>query len=103
MALATGILWSFIWRVLFFSLFNIILAAGAGYAVGEVISLSVNRKRGLGLQIIAGVAVFLSYGVRNIFLVGSLGGGLLLSLSLFSIFQLIALGLGIFIAVTRLR
>ncbi|MFQ5826147.1 MAG: B-box zinc finger protein, partial [Dehalococcoidia bacterium] len=68
MALATGILWSFIWRVLFFSLLNIILAAGVGYGIGEVIGLSVNRKRGRGLQLIAGVAVFLSYVVRNAFL-----------------------------------
>ena len=79
---------------------NLILAPGIGYTIGEVVSLSVNRKRGKGLAAIAGCAVIISY------LIGIFSPwGLNFSLSniLFLILDLVALGLGIFIAVTRLR
>ena len=98
MALATGIAWGLVGRFLYFFLFNFLLAAGVGYAVGEVISLAVNRKRGRGLQVIAGAAVFLSFLVKNVSLFGVLG-----VLFTFSFFNLLALALGIFVAVMRLR
>lgn len=79
---------------------NFLLAPAVGYAIGEVISLSVNRKRGAILAIIAGVAVALSYVVSILSPWG-------LSVGLFNIKHLIldivALGLGIFVAVNRLR
>ncbi len=103
MAVVTGFVWSLLRLFFFFSIFNIALAAGIGYAIGEVISRSVNRKRGRGLQIIAGIAVFLSLVARNSFAYGSVVSGLVYSFSLFDLFGLIALGLGIFMAVTRLR
>ena len=96
MAIVCGIVWGVINNFLPFFL-NLLLAAGAGYAIGEVVSLSVNRKRGRGLAAIAGFAVVISYLV-NIF---SLGG---LPFGLFGIaFALLALALGIFTAVNRLR
>jgi len=62
-----------------------------------VVSLSVNRKRGRGLATIAGLGVALSYGVSILLPWG-------ISLALFSIvLDLVALAIGIFVAVTRLR
>ena len=72
---------------------NFLLAPGAGYAIGEVVSLSVNRKRGTGLAVIAGIAVVISYLV-----------GILCPWGFsFSPLDLLALALGIFVAVTRVR
>ena len=97
MAIVCGAAWGAIeWVIPFFSL-NLLLAPGAGYAISEAVSLSVNRKRGTGLAIVGGIAVAISY-----FITFSFPGGL--PLSLFNIlYHLVALGLGIFIAVTRLR
>ncbi len=44
-----GALWGLLsWGIPFFYL-NILIAIGAGYAVGEAVTRSVNRKRGLGM------------------------------------------------------
>jgi len=93
MAIVCGVVWAVLGRLLPFFYLNLILAAGAGYAIGEVISLAVNRKRGKGLATIAGIAVVISYLV-SIFLPWGLR---------FWLFDLLALALGIFVAVTRLR
>ncbi len=93
MAIGLGIVWAVVGWFLRFPFLNLILAAGAGYAIGEIIGLSVNRKRGTGLAIIAGIAVATSYLV-SILLPWGFG---------FRLFDLLALALGIFVAVTRLR
>ena len=97
MAIACGAAWGLIeWLVPIFSL-NLLLAPAAGYAIGEVVSVSVNRKRGTGLAVLGGIAVALSYAVTHLF-PGAFHFGL------FSIiYHIIAVALGIFIAVTRLR
>lgn len=98
MALAIGVVWGMLWQILPFFYFNLLLAAGAGYAIGEVISLSANRKRGLGLQVIAGISLILCYLVSGIYLSPEIVAFALH----FSLYDLLALGLGIFIAITRL-
>ena len=100
MAIACGIAWAvvggFLLQSIHFS-FNLLLAPGVGYAIGEVISLSVNRKRGTGLATVAGIAVAISYLVSILF-------AWRLPFSLFHIvLDLLALALGIYVAVTRLR
>jgi len=101
MAIACGLVWGTVnwtlnWVIPPFS-FNLLLAPAAGYAIGEVVGLSVNRKRGMGLTIVAGAAVAISYLITFLF-----PGGF--PIGLFSIlYHLIALALGIFVAVTRLR
>ncbi len=96
MAIVCGAVWGVIdWLIPFFS-FNLLLAPAAGYAIGEVISLSVNRKRGTGLAVVAGIAVVISYLITFLFPGGSPFG-------LFILYHLLALALGIFVAVTRLR
>jgi hypothetical protein len=98
-AIVCGIVWGAIGSVLHFFYLNLLLAAGAGYVIGEVVSLSVNRKRGTGLAVIAGIAVVISYLV-SIFI--PWGAGFTFSI-LFLVINLVALALGIFVAVTRLR
>jgi len=93
MAIVCGIAWGLVRSFVPFILFNLLLAAGAGYAIGEVVSLSVNRKRGTGLAVVGGMAVVISYLV-SIFSPWGLSFGLL---------DLLALALGIFVAVIRLR
>ena len=63
MAIVCGIVWGVViglvpFRFIFL---NFLLAAGVGFAVGEVTSRSVNRKRGKGLATIAGIAVTIGY------------------------------------------
>ena len=93
MAIVCGIAWAVVGGFMRFFYLNLLIAAGAGYVIGEVISRSVNRKRGKGLATIAGIAVVISYLV-SIFSPWGLH---------FWLFDLLALALGIFIAVTRLR
>jgi len=97
MAIVCGAVWGVVRAFVPFILLNLLLAAGAGYAIGEVVSLSVNRKRGTGLAIVGGIAVPISYLasiIPNLFF--NFGAS-------FSLFDLLALALGIFIAVIRLR
>jgi hypothetical protein len=97
MAIAGGAVWGLIaWLVPMFFL-NLLLAAAAGYAIGEVTSLAVNRKRSTGLAVVGGIAVAISYAVTLFF-----PGGLPVGISSI-IYHIIVVGLGIFIAVTRLR
>ena len=99
-SVACGFLWGLIASLLNFFYLNLLLAAGFGFAIGEVISLSVNRKRGLMLAVIAGFAVVISYLVSIFspwgYSFASLNVGRL-------VLDLAALALGVYIAVTRLR
>jgi len=106
MAIICGIAWGAIeWVIPFFSL-NLLLAPAAGYAIGEVVSLSVNRKRGTGLAVVAGASVVISYIVSLWFVSFLLGIPFhwVFPFGPFNIlYHLLALALGIFVAVTRLR
>ncbi len=97
MAIVCGIAWGVVMGSVPFFYLNLLLAPGAGYAIGEVVSLSVNRKRGTGLAVVGGVAVAISYVVSILLLPFGF------HLSLFHILDLLALALGIFVAITRLR
>jgi hypothetical protein len=93
LSIACGLVWGFIQTFLFSSFFNFLIGAAVGYAIGEGISLSVNRKCGVGLSIIGGLGVTLSYLIG----VFSLGRGH------FSPFDIVAIGIGVFVCVARLR
>ncbi|MDD4876819.1 MAG: B-box zinc finger protein [Dehalococcoidales bacterium] len=101
-AIGYGIAWGVIEWIIPFLSFNLLLGPGAGYIIGEIISRSVNRKRGTGLAIIGGIAVTISYLIS---LQPPWGYGF----SFFSFnflhlaISIIALALGIYFAVTRLR
>jgi len=93
MAVICGLIWGMLDSLLGFFFFNIVLAAGIGYATSEVISLFVNRKRGPKLAIIASFAVTISYLISILLPWGSS----------FQLFDLLAIAVGIFMAVNRLR
>ncbi len=99
LALALGIAWSWLraW-VPYFGILGIFVAAGAGYLIGEAISRSINRRRGTVLQIIGGICFVLTYAVSNVEY--SSGSGLAFYFSPFSILALIV---GVVVAVSRLR
>jgi len=69
-----------------------LVALAVGYAAGELISLSVNRKRGAGLAWIAGGSVVAAFLISWLTLRFS-----------FDIFGLLFIFLGVFIAVQRVR
>ncbi|HET6477555.1 MAG TPA: B-box zinc finger protein [Dehalococcoidales bacterium] len=97
MALVTGVIWGVVNQFIPFFYLNLLLSAGVGYAIGEVVSLSVNRKRGRGLAVVAGTGVAISYLVSTLLFLG-------LPYGLFHIIiDILSLVLGIFVAVTRLR
>jgi len=97
MAIACGVAWGLVGALVPFFYLNLLLAPAAGYAIGEVVSLAVNRKRGRGLATVAAIAVVISYLVSLFFNWG-------LPFGLFHIILgLLALALGIFVAVNRLR
>lgn len=89
-AAAVGVCWAFIPLG---GLFSLLIGLAAGLVIGEVISLSVNRKRGRGLQAIGGASVLASYVISNLFHIGAF----------LNLYGLLALALGIIVAVVRLR
>jgi hypothetical protein len=93
LALACGILWGFLRSIMFSGYFNFLIAAALGYGIGEGISLSVNRKSGTGLSIIGGLALVIAYIISAF----TFGG------SSFNLFDIVAVIVGIFVTVTRLR
>jgi len=97
MAVVSGLLWGLANTFIPFFFLNLLIGAGVGYAIGEVVSLAVNRKRGRGLAAVAGAGVVVSYLV-SIFLPLGLPFGLFHIL-----FDIISVALGIYFAVARLR
>ena len=98
-AVVCGFAWWATYLVLpFLFILRFFIAAGVGYAVGKVISFSVNRKRGVGLAIIGGISAGLSFAIANVFMVTFFLGGLSSIL-----FSLLALAVTVFMAVIRLR
>ena len=86
-----GIAWGFIYDLLSYFYLYLLLAAAVGYAIGELISLSVNRKRGPILQAIAGSSMVVSFAVGYPFF------------DSFSLYFLFGLAIGLAIAIVRLR
>ncbi len=96
-ALISGIIWYLISHFVFYvSFFNIFLAAAVGYGIGQVISLSVNRKRGLSLKIIASTSVLIAY------LIGNHVAIPFHIILYFNLLNIIAIAVGIYLAIFRL-
>jgi len=96
MAVVIGLLWGFVTNYLPYIFLNLIIAAGLGYAVGEVTGLAVNRKRDIWLAVIGGAAFALSYVIR-IFSFGEVP-----TVGLDLAIDLAGLIIGIYLAVNRL-
>ncbi|GEM_PF-125036 len=118
LAFLASLVLGFIWASLpFRGYFSFIVSAGVGYALGELVSYAASRKSSVGLKIIAGASVVLCYlssvttpilatlvslnvfktaAFLNLFISGVVG---LLS----NPFAWLIVGIGVFVAVTRLR
>ncbi len=97
MAIATGLVWGLLRGLLPYIYVNLILGGGVGYAVGEVVSLAVNRKRGNWLALIGGLAIPASY-------LASIPFIMIFSYeAVFHPLDILAIAIGIFVAVLRLR
>ncbi len=92
-AIVCGIAWWAVERFSPFLYLNLLLASAVGYAIGEIISLSVNRKRGFSLIVIGSLAMVISYLV-TILMPHGFG---------FNLLDLLAVALGIAAVATRLR
>ena len=101
MGIGVGLVWGLIEWMLPSYLFTLILAGGAGWLIAEVVGRSVNKKRGTWLSILAGLAVLLAYGI--VFSIEAIAAGYL-NLSLMRlVISFVAAGIGVFIAVNKLR
>jgi hypothetical protein len=97
---ALGAAWYFIEHyVPFGGWFLFLIAAGIGYAVGEITSRAVNRKRGRGLQLAAAGGVIASYVVRSVILQPNAG----FIDAFVDLWGLLALLIGVVIAVGHFR
>jgi hypothetical protein len=96
-AVILGLVWGFISRFLPFIYINLLIAAGIGFAIGEVEGLAVNRKRGTGLAVIGGFGVAVCYAV-NILTFGNIPG-----FDVWLIIDIAGLAIGIYTAVNRLK
>ncbi len=101
MAIVTGVVWGIIESFLPFRFFTLIIGAGIGYAIGEVVSLSVNRKRSPWLAVIGSLGVVIAYGMT--FAVYMVRFGFVSFRGFGILFTLGAIAIGIYMAVNRLR
>lgn len=99
LGIVTGIVWGRLRSWLSFLYLDFILALLIGYAMGELVSLSINKRRGTKLQIVAGLAVVLSYIASRADLVN---GSIKIFVD-FNIWSLFALFVGVVAAINRLR
>jgi hypothetical protein len=97
LAVILGLAWGFISRFLPFIYLNLLIAAGIGFAIGEVTGRAVNRKRGTGLAVIGGLGVAVCYAV-NILTFGNIPG-----FDIWLIIDIAGLAIGIYTAVNRLK
>jgi len=98
--LGVSLVLGFIWLLVqiatpFLSFFNIILAGAVGFGIGETISRSVNKKRSLILKVIGGLCALVAFSIGNQLILAGF-------FSIFSIYNLIAVGAAVYVAVSRL-
>ena len=104
LALAGGVVWALLRGVPFASIITSIIV---GLAIGEGISRVANRKRGVGLQVIAAVSVIASSvvgkAIEAAFFYDLSGQGFMSYVLSVDLYLLLFLGVGVFYAVGRLR
>jgi hypothetical protein len=94
---ALGAAWGFLGKFFATGFFSLLIAAGIGWVIGEVTGLATNRKRGLWLAVIGGIAVVVCYGVYFFISGQQFGVGIGLAI------DIAAIVIGIVSAVSRLR
>ena len=101
-ALVVGAVAGAIWGVIPFGFIGLMVGGGAGYVIGEAVSIATNRKVGVQVQVLASAGVVLAFVVRGTILI-SLRNWEIDDILLRDMFGLLAFGLAIFVAVGRLR
>jgi hypothetical protein len=106
-ALAVGVVLGGLWGLLIpfgvFFFLGLILGLGVGYAVGEAVSLAANRKVGPVLQGVAAGGVVVAFLVRSAILASSFKGYSITDIVTGDLFGLIVVGIGVFVAIGRVR
>jgi len=103
MAIIMGVVWGFLRSYLggLGPIISVVIGYGIGYAMAEVTGLAVNRKRGVWLAVVGSVAVVICFSIT--YLVDFFRFGFI-SFDVYRlVFVLVAIGLGVFISVSRLR
>jgi hypothetical protein len=102
-AIVVGVAWAWLRiavQIPFFGLMTaLLLAAGAAYAIAEVVSRVINRKRGVPLQVIASACFVLSYLVSNVWI----SGNALTFFASFNLIDILIVIVGIAVCTARLR
>jgi hypothetical protein len=101
MAIVIGVVWGIIESQLPYRFFTILIGMGIGYAIGEVVSLAVNRKRGTPLAVIGSLGVILCFVITII--TDYFISGILVLGAMRIVFTLLAIAIGGYIAFNRLR
>ena len=102
-ALVVGAVAGAIWGVISVGFFGLLVGGGAGYMIGESVSIATNRKVGVQVQVLAGAGVVLAFVVRGAILASSLRGWDIEFILLRDLFGYLALALAMVVAVGRLR
>ena len=104
LAVAGGVVWALLRGIPFASIITSIIV---GVVIGEGISRVANRKRGVGLQVIAAISViasgFAGKAMQAAFFYDLSGQGFWRYVLSVDVFLLLFLGVGVFYAVGRLR
>jgi hypothetical protein len=100
-AIVIGIVWGIIDSYLPYRFFSLIVAAGIGYLIGEAISRSVNRKRGIMLAAVGVISVVISFAVT--YLVDFFRFDFIDYGAFRIVFTLISIAIAGYMATTRLR
>ena len=102
-AIVVGVAWAWLriaLQIPFFGLMTaLVLAAGAAYAIAEVVSRVINQKRGVPLQVIASACFVLSYLVSNVWI----SGNALTFFASFNLIDILIVIVGIAVSTARLR
>jgi hypothetical protein len=101
LAIAIGFLWGFIETLIPIYIFSLIIAGGIGWVIGEVVSLSVNRKRGTWLAVIGGAGMVVCYLMS--YTVDVIKSGFFGFAIYQSAYSVVGLAIGVYFAVNRLR
>jgi hypothetical protein len=97
LAIVVGFVWGALRTFLPFIWLDLLLAAGVGFVISELVGRAVNRKRGKWLALIGALAMVASYLV-------SIPGNMLFNYeAVFHYLDIASVAIGIFVAVIRLR
>ncbi len=100
---ALGLVWGLLIPFSASFFFGLLVGLGLGYAVGEAVSLATNRKVGRQLQALAAGGVVLAYVVRTLLVAADLRHVGVVDILTDDLFGYIVVGLGVVVAIGRLR